>query len=77
MHFPKLVARFWRMSAASVRLIDAFESLPTEEKQIVLKEILLRLPPLDSGPFEDEQLARAGDDLATMLEKEEHESETR
>ena len=59
------------MSAVSAQLIAAFETLPAEEKQVVAKEILRRLPPFDSGSLDDEVVAQAGDDLATMLEEEE------
>jgi hypothetical protein len=65
------------MSAASAQLIAAFESLPAEEKQIVVKEILLRLPPFDSGPLADEEVALAGDHLAAMLDQEENGSQAR
>ena len=35
-----------------------------------LLEALETLPPVDSGPLEDRVLARAGDDLAALLERE-------
>ena len=58
------------MSSTCAKLIAAYESLPADEKQVVVKEILRRLPPFDSGPLNDEQVALAGDQLATMLEEE-------
>ena len=58
------------MSSTCAKLIAAYESLPADEKQVTVKEILRRLPPFDSGPLNDEQVALAGDQLATMLEEE-------
>ena len=65
------------MSTASAQVIAAYESLPTQEKQLVVKEILRRLPPFDSGPLDDEQVARAGDQLAAAFEEDEHGSQPR
>ena len=65
------------MSSTCAKLIAAYESLPADEKQIVAKEILRRLPPLDSGPLDDEQVALAGDDMAAMLDEEENGSQAR
>ncbi len=58
------------MSAETIQLLEAFERLPTDEKQSFVKELFRRLVPFDSGPLPDEDIARAGDDLAAMLEKE-------
>jgi hypothetical protein len=60
------------MSAVAEKVIAAFESLPAEEKQAVAKEILRRLPPFDSGPLDDNDVALAGDQLAAMLDQEEN-----
>jgi len=60
------------MSAVAEKMIAAFESLPAEEKQAVAKEILRRLPPFDSGPLDDNEVALAGDQLAAMLDEEEN-----
>jgi len=57
------------MSAAAETLIAQFESLPTDEKQAVVKEILRRLPSYDSGPLEDDAAAHAGDQIAALLPK--------
>ncbi len=65
------------MSAVAEEVIAAFESLPAEEKQAVVKEILRRLPPFDSGPLDDEDVALAGDQLAGSLEQEENGSAAR
>lgn len=65
------------MSAVAEKVIAAFESLPEDEKQAVVKEILRRLPPFDSGPLSDEDVALAGDQLAASLEQEENASPAR
>jgi hypothetical protein len=59
------------MSSTCAKVIEAYESLAADEKQVVFKEILRRLPPMDSGPLDDEQVARAGDQMARTLEEEE------
>ena len=51
--------------------------MPPAEKEVFVRELFRRLPPVDSGPLEDEVLARAGDDLAALLEGEEHDAKTR
>ncbi len=65
------------MSGAAEQVIAVFETLPPEEKQAVAQEILRRLPPLDSGPLDDAELALAGDELAAMLERQENDPATR
>ena len=62
------------MSAETAQLLAAFDTLPAAEKQVFVKELLCRLPPYDSGPLENEVAARAGDELAAILEQEEHEA---
>jgi hypothetical protein len=54
-----------------------FEALPAEEKHFFMKEVFRRLPPFDSGPLDDEDVARAGDELAALLDKEEHDAQAR
>ena len=65
------------MSAETAQLLAAFEALPVPEKQVFVKELFRRLPPCDSGPLEDEDVARAGDEMATLLEREEHDAQAR
>ena len=65
------------MSAETIRLINAFEALPLEEKQAFANQIFHRLPPYDSGPLDDEVAPRAGDGLAVFLEQEVNGAETR
>ena len=62
------------MSAETAQLLAAFETLPAEEKQVFVKEVLRRLPPYDSGPLDDATVALAGDEMAARLEQEEHEA---
>jgi hypothetical protein len=65
------------VSTETAQLIAAFEALPTEEKQAFVQELFRRLPPVDSGPLDDEDVARAGDEFAALLDQEEHDSKTR
>ncbi len=65
------------MSTATTALLAAFETLPAEEEQRFVTEVCRRAPPYDSGPLEDEIAARAGDELATLLAREEHDAQTR
>ncbi len=65
------------MSAETVQLIAAFEALPPQEKQVFVQELFRRLPPHDSGPLDDGEVALAGDHLAAMLEQEENDATAR
>ncbi len=47
------------------------------EKQIFVKEVFRRLPPIDSGALSEEEIAAAGDQLAALIEQEEHDSQAR
>jgi hypothetical protein len=51
------------MSNQTSQLLEAFEALPAEEKRIFTVEFLRRAIPFDSGPLEDEETARAADEL--------------
>jgi hypothetical protein len=51
--------------------------LPAEEQQVFAREILRRMPPRDSGPLDDQEAARAGDEWAALLEREENDPQTR
>jgi hypothetical protein len=64
------------MSAATAKLISDYESLAPAEKEEFARELLQRLPPLDSGPLDDDLVAKAGDELARTLEKEEEGDDT-
>ena len=65
------------MSDKTVALLDAFESLRAEEKLDFANAIFRRLPPVDSGPLDDELVAEAGDAMANLLDVEEHDTQTR
>ena len=65
------------MSAATAKLLSEFEALPPDEKQVFARELFLRLPPIDSGPLDDEIVAAAGDQLAEMMDQEENDLKTR
>jgi hypothetical protein len=62
------------MSAETAQLLAAFETLPAQEQQVFVKELFRRLPPYDSGPLDDATAALAGDQLAALLDQEEHET---
>lgn len=59
------------MSRQTVELLEAIESLPEDEKRVFTVEFLRRTVPFSSGPFEDDEAARASDDLFAMLDAEE------
>jgi hypothetical protein len=65
------------VSTDTARLIAAYEALPQEKKQEFVKELFHRLPPFDSGPLDDKEVASAGDQLAAMLEREERDPQAR
>jgi hypothetical protein len=65
------------MSGKAAQLLQEFEALPEEEKQVVMFEFLRRAEPFDSGPLDDRETARAADDLFRMLDAEENESSAR
>jgi hypothetical protein len=58
------------MSRESHALIDAFESLPAEEKRSLAAEILRRSLPFDSGPLEDDEIGAASSTLFQLLDDE-------
>ena len=65
------------MSEKTVAMLETFEALPPEEKLDFANAIFRRLPPVDSGPLSDGLVAAAGDQIARMLEEEEHDAQTR
>lgn len=64
------------MSQVSV-LLEAFDALPVEEKRIFTAEFMRRAIPFDSGPLNDDETARAADELFAGLDAEENASGTR
>lgn len=65
------------MSEKTLALLAAFEALPQPEKLEFANAVFRRLPPIDSGALDDELVARAGDDLAAMLQAEEDDAKAR
>ncbi len=61
------------MSGQAKRLLDEFDTLPSQEKQELAVEILRRTRdlPFNSGPLEDEEIGEAGRDLFALLDQEE------
>jgi hypothetical protein len=59
------------MSATTAKLLSEFEALGVEEKQEFVREMIHHLPPWDSGPLLDEEVAAAGDQLAAIIAEEE------
>jgi hypothetical protein len=59
------------MSRQIVELLDAFESLAEEDKRAFTVEFLRRAVPYDSGPLDDEETARAADQLFAALDADE------
>jgi hypothetical protein len=58
------------MSSQTSQLLEAFDALPTEEQRAFTAEFLRRAIPFDSGPLEDEETARAADEIFRMLDAE-------
>lgn len=65
------------MSSTTAQLLAQFDTLPAEEKREFVNALFRRLPPLDSGTLEDDDLALAGDQVAVMLDKEENDAVAR
>ncbi len=59
------------MSRQTSQLLEAFDALPTEEQRAFTAEFLRRAIPFDSGPLEDDETARAADEIFSMLDAEE------
>jgi len=65
------------MSRQTTQLLEAFEALPEEEKRIFTAEFLRRAIPFDSGPLDDEETARAADELFALVDSEENDTGSR
>ena len=61
------------MSNIATELIQAFSTLPPNERYAVLIE-LARISEADDGPLSDDELARAGEDVFAMYDAEEAQS---
>jgi hypothetical protein len=64
------------MSRQTAVLLEAFEALPEEEKQIFAAELFRRAIPFDSGQLDDQETARAADQLFTLIDIEENEAQS-
>jgi hypothetical protein len=60
------------MGSRTSQLLEAFDALPVEEKRVFTVEFLRRTIPFDSGPLDDEETARAGDELFASLDAEDN-----
>jgi hypothetical protein len=62
------------MSEQTIRLLDAFESLPFDDKQAFVVEIMRRTRelPFDSGPITDEETGEARKAMSALLDRDEH-----
>jgi hypothetical protein len=67
------------MSGQAKRLLDEFDTLPSQEKQEFAVEILRRTreSPFDSGPLNDEEIGSTSRNLFVVLEREEDGSPAR
>jgi hypothetical protein len=62
------------MSKQALDLLEAFDSLPADDKQTFTVEILRRTRdlPFDSGPLADEEIGEAGKALFGFLDQDEN-----
>ena len=67
------------MSEQTAQLLDAFEALPSDDKQAFAVEIMpteimrrTRELPFDSGPITDEEIGEAGKAMFALLDQEEN-----
>lgn len=58
------------MTQQTKTLLEAFETLPAEEKRAFTDEILRRSLPFDSGPIADEEIGTASSRLFDLLDKD-------
>ena len=63
------------MSRQTAELLQAFEALPPEEKQLFTVELLRRTVPFDSGPLDDTETFLAADELFAALDAEENDAQ--
>jgi hypothetical protein len=62
------------MGSPSAQLLAEYEPLPSDQKQAFLIELFQRLPPYDFGPLDDATATGAADELAALLDREQHEA---
>lgn len=59
------------VSRQTSQLLEAFDALPKEEQRAFTAAFLRRVIPFDSGPLDDEETARAADEVFRLLDAEE------
>jgi hypothetical protein len=59
------------VSDQTAQLLEAFEALPDDEKRTFIAEFMRRVIPFESGPLDDDETARAADDLFAQLDAQE------
>jgi hypothetical protein len=57
------------MTQKASALLEAFETLPAEEKRVLANEILRRSLPFDSGPLTDQEISDASSKLFEWLDE--------
>lgn len=62
------------MSRGARNLLEAFEALPTEEREEVLAELIRRAASRDYAPLHEEDLTAAADQIFVEYDRSEHES---
>lgn len=65
------------MSRQTSQLLEAFDALLAEDQREFTVEFLRRTIPFHSPALDDEETARAADELFRMLDKEEHDASSR
>ena len=62
------------MSERTAQLLDAFDALPSDDKQAFVVEILRRTRelPFDSGPLADDEIGEAGKAVFELFDREEN-----
>lgn len=58
------------MTRETTVLLEAFESLPAEERRAFAQEVLRRSLPFDSGPLADEEIGAAASALFESLDED-------
>ncbi|MFN7544731.1 MAG: hypothetical protein ACK5TN_18275 [Acidobacteriota bacterium] len=51
-------------------MLEAFDSLPSQQQRAFTADFLRRAIPFDSGPLDDEESARAAEEIFNMLDAE-------
>ncbi len=62
------------MSEQTARLLNAFDALPPDDRQVFVVEIMRRARelPFDSGPIADEEMGEAGKAVFALLNQEQN-----